>query len=226
MIVVKNLRVDVLTETLFQHVHTVIRPGERIGMVPGTGNTMAVFLQTIAGITEEDEGSITHEGERVSYVSPETIRGGMDSLARVLHNRPTFLCVNASGVADALDIASLSRFIAGYRGGMLLLTDQPELMKLAKITRFFYIQPTTKELMSYTGVFEDYLIEHGKVEARATEAYEKQQREKARLEGWLDKKREEVSGRPSEHGAVIRAKAKYLQKEILDKEIPKPPEVE
>ena len=221
MIIVKDVRVEVLTEPLFQNVNSVIRPGERIGMVPGTGNTVSVFLETIAGVTEQDEGSITHEGERVSYVSSEMIRSGQDALARVLHTRPSFLCINAGGV---IDLAVLKKFIAGYRGGMILVTENVELMSLAKATRFFEIQSTTKELLSYTGKFEDYLIEHGKVEARGTEAYEKQQREKARLEGWLDKKREEVSGRPSEHGAVIRAKAKYLQREILDKEIPKPSE--
>lgn len=221
MIVIKNIRVDVLTEPLFKEVSLVVRPGERLGLIPSAGNEANVFLQTLAGVSEEDEGSIAYEGERVAYVSPDDVLGGSEALAKVLHTRPTFLCVNA-GTSTPETIATLKRFISSFRGGVLLATDSAELMQFSKVTKILEIQPSTKLLTTFTGKYEDYLIEREKVQARIAEAYEKQQREKARLEGWLEKKREEVSGRPSEHGAVIRAKAKYLQKEILDKEIPKP----
>lgn len=225
MIVIKNLRVDVLTEPLFTEVNMVIRQGERIGMVPGEGKGTDVFLQTLAGVAEEDEGTIAYEGERVAYVSPSDVTGGSEALAKVMHTRPTFLCINA-GMSTPTSIATLMRFLSSFRGGVLLASDSAELMGVAKVTRILEIQPSTKVVTTYTGKYEDYLIEREKVQARVAEAYEKQQREKARLEGWLDKKREEVSGRPSEHGAVIRAKARYLQKEILDKELPKPTESE
>ncbi len=225
MIVIKNLRVDVLTEPLFKEVNLVIRPGERLGLIPSSGTEADVFLQTLAGAQEEDEGTINYEGEKVAYVSSNDIKGGSESLAKVLHSRPTYLCINASeSTLEA--VATLKRFISSFRGGLLLLSNSTELMQFAKVTRILEIQPSTKLLTTFTGKYEDYLIEREKVQARIREAYEKQQREKARLEGWLDKKREEVSGRPSEHGAVIRAKAKYLQKEILDKEIPKPIDIE
>jgi ATPase subunit of ABC transporter with duplicated ATPase domains len=221
MIVVKNLRVDVLTEPLFTEVSLVIRQGERLGLIPAKGTEVEVFLQTLAGVAEEDEGTITYEAERVVYVSPSDVVGGSEALAKVLHTRPTFLCINASTTTPET-VATLKRFISSFRGGMILATDSAELLSLSKVTRILEIQPSTKLLTTFTGKYEDYLIEREKVQARIAEAYEKQQREKARLEGWLDKKREEVSGRPSEHGAVIRAKARYLKKEILDKEIPNP----
>ena len=152
------------------------------------------------------------------------VQGGTDKLAEVLHTRPTFLMIDVGSGISSGDADTLKRFVRGFQGGMILGTDNAELMQIAKVTRIIEIQPTTKVVTTYTGKYEDYLIEREKTQARITEAYEKQQREKARLEGWLDKKRTEVSGRPSEHGAVIRAKARYLQKEILDKEIPKPAE--
>ena len=221
MIVIKNLRVDVLTEPLFQEVTLVIRPGERLGLIPSKGTEVEVFLQTLAGVAEEDKGTIAYEGERLVYISPSDVEGGSEVLAKVLHTRPTFLCVNA-GESTPETVATLKRFISSFRGGLLIATDSTELMQFSKVTKILEIQPSTHLLTTFTGKYEDYLIEREKVQARIAEAYEKQQREKARLEGWLDKKREEVSGRPSEHGAVIRAKARYLQKEILDKEIPKP----
>ena len=221
MIVIKNLRVDVLTEPLFTEVSMVIRQGERIGMVPGEGKGTDVFLQTLAGVAEEDEGTITYEGERVAYVSQSDEEDGSEALAKVLHTRPTFLCINAS-VSTPESIATLKRFLSSFQGGVLLASDSAELMGVAKVTRILEIQPSTKVVTTYTGKYEDYLIEREKVQARVAEAYEKQQREKERLEGWLEKKRTEANGRPSENGAVIRAKARYLQKEILDKEIPKP----
>lgn len=222
MIVIKNLRVDVLTEPLFTEVSMVIRQGERIGMVPGEGKGTDVFLQTLAGVAEEDEGTITYEGERVAYVSQSDVEGGSEALAKVLHTRPTFLFIQAGGVDIPARIDALKRLIVSFRGGLILSTDSAELMQSAKVTRIIEIEPSTKLVTTFTGKYEDYLVEREKVQARIVQAYEKQQREKERLEGWLEKKRTEANGRPSENGAVIRAKARYLQKEILDKEIPKP----
>ena len=226
MIVIKNLRVDVLTEPVFTDANIVIRSGERLGMTLGDGGEVGVFLETLAGLTEEDEGTITYEGERVAYISSEILETGSDALAQILHTRPTFLLVNCSGELSPEKKNTLKNVIRGFQGGLILAADDAEFMQLAKVTRIIEIQPTTKVVTTFTGKYEDYLIEREKTQARIREAYEKQQREKARLEGWLDKKRTEANSRPFENGAVIRAKAKYLKTEILDKEIPKPPEFE
>jgi len=82
----------------------------------------------------------------------------------------------------------------------------------------------SKSVTSYTGTYESFTSEQAIQRTRSLEAYEKQQREKRRLEEWLEVKREEASRdkKAPEKGAVIRAKVKYLKREILDKELPKP----
>lgn len=223
MIVTKDLRVDVLGEPLFEKVNLVIRPGERVGVLGTRETEVTAFLQALVGEIELDEGSVTSEGERMAYLSPETILGGNESLARMLHTRPTFLIVNARDISTPNDIETLKRFITGFRGGILMASEDVQLMLATNITRVLEVHPSTKSISSYTGSYTDYLVEREKNQARINDAYEKQQKEKRRIEDWLTQKRKEAANdRSPEKGATIRTKAKYLQREILDKEIPKP----
>ncbi len=227
MIVVKDLRVDVLGEPLFEKVNLVIKPGERIGLLSPQENTTVLFFGALAGTTEIDDGTVTLEGECVEYVSPATIQEGSDSLARVLHARPSFLLIHATGVTLAEDIERIEQLIKGFRGGILLASEDTRLMQTAKVTRILEVHPTTKLISSYTGSFAEYMVEREKNQARLREAYEKQQKEKRRLEELIDQKRAAATqNRSPEIGATIRAKKKYLQREILDKAVPKPFESE
>ena len=223
MIVVKDLRVDALGEPLFEKVNLVIRPGERVGVLGVREGDTGTFLRIIADEDEMDGGSVTHDGERLAYISPEGIQGGADSLVQILHARPTFLVIDAQGLSDSVDVGAIIRFIAGFRGGLLLASENSKLMHAARVTRILEIHPSTRSISSYTGDYASYLIEREKNQARTTEAYEKQQKEKRRLEEWLELKRMEAAkDRSPEKGATIRTKKKYLQREILDKEIPRP----
>lgn len=228
MIVAKELEVIEQGETLFEKVSVVIRTGERIAMIGSDATSVTTFLRILAGEAEMDVGTVKTEGERVAYISSEILQSGGDALAKVLHSRPTFLIIDSGTVSLSTErIDAAVRFIQSFRGGMLIASPDVELMKAAKISRIFELQAATKTIASYTGTFDWYLVEKEKNDARANEAYEKQQREKRRLEGWLDQKRKEASvDRSPEKGATIRAKAKYLKREILDKEIPKPPSAE
>jgi ATPase subunit of ABC transporter with duplicated ATPase domains len=98
------------------------------------------------------------------------------------------------------------------------------LIGAAKVTRVLELHEDSKSVTSYTGTYESFTSEQAIQRTRSLEAYEKQQREKRRLEEWLEVKREEASRdkKAPEKGAVIRAKVKYLKREILDKELPKP----
>lgn len=222
MIVTKDLRVDVLGEPIFEKVNLVIRPGERVGIL-GKGSEVTTFLQVLAGEEEMDSGTVAAAGERLIYVSPDTLRGGTDALIPVLHGRPSFLLLDATTVGHTTDI---QKFIEGYRGGILLASEDAQLMHAAKVTRILEIQPTTKSITSYTGTFAEYTVEREKNRARLAEAYEKQQKEKRRIESWLEEKRKDAAGnRSPEKGSTIRTKVKYLQREILDKEIPKPVDI-
>jgi ATPase subunit of ABC transporter with duplicated ATPase domains len=113
--------------------------------------------------------------------------------------------------------------IQKFRGGLLICTTDEILLRAAKITRVLDVNSYTKNLASYAGTYDSFLQEKEKRDALIHEAYEKQQREKHRLEAWLEQKQKEASiSRSPEKGATIRAKKKYLQREILDKEIPNP----
>lgn len=225
MIVVKDLRVNALGEPLFEKVNLVIRPGERVLVASSQEGVATTFLRVLAGEDEADRGTVASEGESVAYIAPAVFLEGGSALGRLYHVRPSFLYFDATDTsASESVIQDASRFIEGFRGGILLATENASLIQAAKVSRVFEIQTVTKSITSFTGSYADYSIEREKNLARLNEAYEKQQKEKRRLEEYLEQKRVEASKNKSspEKGAVIRAKAKYLQREVLDKEIPNP----
>ncbi len=221
MIVIKDLRADTLGEPVFDKVNLVIRTGERSALLGPEAAVVTTFLRILANEEESDGGTVATEGEKIAYLSSEQAGKGKDSLAKLHHARPTFLLIDAGSVETGA-MADLMQFIRGFRGGLLIASEDADLMALAKVTRVIEIQAGAT-VTSYTGSYADYLIEREKNRARLAEAYEKQQKEKRRLEDWLATKRiEAANDRSPEKGATIRAKAKYLKREILDKEIPAP----
>lgn len=225
MIVVKDLRVNVLGEPLFEKVNLIVRPAERIALVGSEEGDVSTFLRVLAGEEESDRGTVTSEGERIAYVSSEMYLEGGAGLGRLHHTRPTFVLIDATNASASTASKQDARaFIESFRGGILIASSDDALITAAKTTRVFEMQAHAKTVTSYTGSYSDYLVEREKGLARLNEAYEKQQKEKRRLEEYLEQKRKEASKKNSspEKGAVVRATAKYLQREILDKEIRKP----
>jgi pleuromutilin/lincosamide/streptogramin A transport system ATP-binding/permease protein len=221
MIVIKNLRAEVLGEPIFEKVNLVIHTGERIGILGTRGSDVTTFLRVIAGEEEMDAGTVSSEGERVLYVSSEMIQGA-ESLATLHHSRPTMLLLDVVETGPK-GTEVIQQFIQSYRGGIVIASNDTNLMLAAKVTRVIEIHASTQAISSYTGSYTEYLVEREKNLARMNEAYDRQQKEKRRLEEWLAKKRlETMTDRSPEKGATIRTKAKYLQREILDKEIQKP----
>jgi ATPase subunit of ABC transporter with duplicated ATPase domains len=216
MISLKNARVDVLGEPLFEKVNLVIRPNERIAVVGTNPDLVTAFLHVLADEVEIDEGSIKIEAERIHYLSPESLTGGENPLAQIFHTRPTFILIDTGSSAINPDVASsLTTFIQKFRGGILIASSD--------ISLILELSAVMKTVTSHTSTYDLYLLEKGKRDQQVNDAYEKQQREKQRLEIWLDQKRKEAAiDRSPEKGATIRAKAKYLKREILDKEIPNP----
>jgi len=225
MIVAKDLRVNVLGEPLFEKINLVIRSGERVAVVGSQEGDVSVLLRALAGEDEVDRGTVTSDGERTVYVSPEILLGGKDSLGKLHRLRPTFVYFDATvrNIPESTLKEAIS-FTETFRGGILISALDENLIKAAKVTRVLEIHAATKTITSYSGSYAEFLLEQEKDRLRTIEAYEKQQREKNRLESWLVQKREEASRdkKAPEKGAVIRAKVKYLKREILDKEIPKP----
>ncbi len=225
MIVTKDLRANALGEPLFEKVNIVIRAGERVAVVGEQEGAVSTFFRILAGEEESDRGTVATEGERLAYVSPEMYLYGGISLGRLHHTRPTFLIFDATapGASEA-SIQDAIQFITGFRGGVLIAALDERLIGVAKVTRVLELHEDSKSITSYTGAYESFTSEQSIQRARSLEAYEKQQREKRRLEEWLEVKRKEASRdkKAPEKGAVIRAKVKYLKREILDKELPKP----
>ena len=225
MIVVKDMRIQVLGEPLVEKVALVIRPGERVALVASKAEDASMVLRVLAGVEEADRGTVTYEGERTAYASTEMIRAGAGALGTLHHIRPTFIFFDATHSSDSDAVTQeIVRFIQGYRGGLLIASSDRRIIESAKTTRVFEVQSLLQTVTSYTGTYANFLVEQEKNQARLNEAYEKQQREKRKLEEYLEQKRKEASKKNSspEKGAIVRATARYLEREILNKEIPNP----
>jgi ATPase subunit of ABC transporter with duplicated ATPase domains len=226
MIVAKNLRFNELGDTLFEKVNLVIRDGERVGVMGSSAHIVTTFLQVLSGDTEMDEGTVTAAGEKVTYVSAEKFSENVESFESLLGARPTFIILDAQVIPAEISPA-IMKCVRSFCGGMLIASSDASIMSAAKITRMIEVHAPTKSVMSFTANYADYLVEREKNEARNSEAYRKQQKEKKRLEDWLEQKRKEASiDRSPQKGSTIRTKAKYLQREILNKEIPRPAQFE
>ena len=222
MIVTKDLRLNERGEIVFEKVNLVIRTGERIGVMGSNEEIITTFLRILAGEDEMDSGNILTEGERVAYISTEKFPEDTESFEVLLGTKPTFIILDAQALTPELS-KTIVKCIHAFRGGMLIASNDASVMTAAKVTRMLEVHAPTKSVLSFTKNYADYLVEREKNEARSNEAYRKQQKEKKRLEDWLEQKRKEAAiDRSPQKGSTIRTKAKYLQREILSKEIPKP----
>ena len=265
MILVRNLRADILGDPLFAGVSTSIKSGDRIGIVGPNGSGKTTLLRIIAGLHEPDAGSVQIQQERVGYlpqdieyaeeetvedfISPvppavrdsvmkkvgleavgreslvRNLSGGQKrrlALARVLGAGPTFLLLDEpTNHLDRATIDWLEGFINDFRGGVVLISHDRALLD-GTVRKIFEIDPRQGKIKEFVGNYTGYLLEREKQDRLQNEAHERQQREKKRLEAWLARKREEASvyADPSK-GKMIRAKQRYLEREIIGKEIPR-----
>ncbi len=222
MIVTKDLRLNERGEILFEKVNLVIRSGERVGVMGSSEYIVTTFLRILAGEDEMDAGNILAAGEQIAYLSADKFSGDAESFESLLGTRPTFIILDAQALTPQLS-KTIVKCIHAFRGGMLIASNDASVMTAAKVTRMLEVHGPTKSVLSFTTNYANYLVEREKNEARNNEAYRKQQKEKKRLEDWLEQKRKEASiDRSPQKGSTIRTKAKYLQREILSKEIPRP----
>ena len=201
---------------------------ERIGYLPqdieySETDSMDSFL---ASVPLSIKGAILSE---VGLWSMDTetlvakLSGGQKrrlALARVLGTKPTFLLLDEpTNHLDRATIGWLEEFIREFRGGVVLISHDRSLLD-GTVRKIFEIDSRAHTIKEYSGNYASYRIEREKRDHLQNEAYDRQQREKKRLRTWLARKREEASvhADPSK-GRMIRAKEKYLQREILDKEI-------
>jgi ATPase subunit of ABC transporter with duplicated ATPase domains len=204
---------------------------ERVGYLPqdlvfNETDTIASYLHQHVPIAAQD-GVIKKVGlEKVpkSKLIGE-LSGGQKrrlGLARVLGNGPTFLLLDEpTNHLDTDAIVWLEEFITDFRGGVVIVSHDRSLLDAAAKT-ILEIQKERETIVSFTGNYTDYLLERARLDEKQNEMHRLQQREKKRLELWLARKREEakIYDDPSK-GKQIRAKERYLEREILQKAIPK-----
>jgi ATPase subunit of ABC transporter with duplicated ATPase domains len=144
------------------------------------------------------------------------------AIAQVLGLGPTFLLLDEpTNHLDRETIGWLESFIKNFRGGVVVIShDRAMLDAVSK--KILEIDSQTQTINEYAGNYSAYLLAREKKDELQNEAYERQQREKKRLELWLARAREEaaIHADPNK-GKTIRAKEKYLQREIIAKEIPR-----
>ena len=204
---------------------------ERIGYLPQDiayeeGETVETFM---ASTPVSVRGKVLKE-VGLAKVDMETLvaelSGGQKrrlALARVLGGGPTFLLLDEpTNHLDRETVGWLQDFIKGFRGGVVLISHDRSLLN-SVVHKILEIDPRTQTIIEYKGNYRTYVEARDKRDALQFDAYERQQKEKKRLEAWLALKRQDaaIHAAPNK-GKTIRAKAKYLQREILDKEVVRP----
>lgn len=234
MIIIKNLSISIAGETLFEKVSFVLHKGDRIGLVGPNGSGKSTLLKAIIGEVEIDNGVIKVEHERIGYLPQQIIlndvnqklSGGQKTrlaLEKILQSKPTMLLLDEpTNHLDTEGIIWLEEVIKNFKGGVLIISHDRRLLDNT-VNKILEIDPANNSFNEYVGGYSEYMLERSKKVEKQKEVYRLQQQEKKRLENWLTLKRQEASVYvdPAK-GKMIRAKERYLQREIYDKEIKKP----
>ncbi|MBP9711551.1 MAG: ABC-F family ATP-binding cassette domain-containing protein [Candidatus Pacebacteria bacterium] len=232
MIIIKNVSVSIAGENLFEKVSFVLHRGDRIGLVGPNGAGKSTLLKAIVGEVEIDNGLIKIENERIGYLPQQIVfndsklSGGQKTrlaLETILKEKPTVLLLDEPTNHLDLDaILWLEDVIKNFRGCVLVISHDRRLLDNT-VNKILEIDPVNNSFNEYLGGYTNYITEKKRSTERQENSYRLQQREKKRLENWLVLKKQEASIYSSaSKGKMIRAKEKYLEREIHNKEIKKP----
>ena len=204
---------------------------ERIGYLPqepvfAADDTVMSFLHLPAAKSM----AAVLKSVGLQEIVPETpvhqLSGGQKTrlaLAQLLAEKPTLLLLDEpTNHLDSEGVEWLETFLMNFTGGVLVVSHDRRLLDNT-VTKIFELDPATHSLNEYEGGYTDYLSEREKRIERQEDAFKRQQREKKRLEEWIALKKQEAAiyDDPSK-GKMIRAKERYLEREILEKEIVRP----
>ena len=145
------------------------------------------------------------------------------ALSKLLVGKPSFLLLDEpTNHLDLKGIEWLENFINHFNGGVLIISHDRRLLDNS-VAKILEIDAVNHKFVEYLGGYEDYLDQKEKRMEKWEGDYDRQQKEKKRLEDWLKWRRIQASAHPNPKlGKQIHAKERYLQREILDKEILRP----
>ena len=144
-------------------------------------------------------------------------------LARVLGTKPSVLLLDEpTNHLDIHAIEWLEQLINSFRGAVLIVSHDRRLLDNT-VDKILEIDPVNKSWNEYVGGYTEYTLERARRMEKQEGDYNRQQKEKKRLELWLARKREEakIYADPRK-GKMIRAMEKRLEREIYSQEIVTP----
>lgn len=147
------------------------------------------------------------------------------ALAKVLLTKPTLLLLDEpTNHLDLDGLKWLEAFIQDFKGGVFIVSHDRKLLDNC-VTKIFELALIDHAFNTYEGGYSTYLLEKKRRFEQQEGIYERQQKEKHRMEAWLLWMKQQASAHPDpSKGKKIRAMEKRIQREIYDKEIPKPRE--
>jgi len=203
---------------------------ERIGYLPQKiffqpDDTIKTFLNTDE-ISEK--GILKQVG--LNTVSNESLinklSGGQKTrlaMARVLLQKPSVIILDEpTNHLDIKGLEWLEEFIKNFRGIVLAVSHDRRFLDNS-VNKIFEIDSENKKFNEYQGGYSLYVQEREKSLERQGDDYNRQQKEKKRLEQWLILKKQEAHVHPDPaKGKQIRAMERRLEREIYSQEIVKP----
>lgn len=148
------------------------------------------------------------------------------ALAKILLTHPSVLLLDEpTNHLDSEATVWIEEFIQEFRGGVVIVSHDRALLDNT-VKKILEIDMTTHSINEYVGGYSEYVLAREKRIAKQLDLHRLQQREIQRLEQWLALKRQEakIYADPKK-GKMIRAKEKYLERELYGKEILKPNEL-
>jgi ATP-binding cassette subfamily F protein 3 len=234
MLRIRNLTKYIQGEPLFKELSLTVHRHDRIGIVGPNGAGKSTLLKIIIGEVETDTGSVEIDRETLGYLRQEPLitpdsnplSGGQKTklaLTKLLATKPTMLLLDEpTNHLDEETLLWLKDTLQNYAGAVVIVSHDRWLLNQT-VTRIIELDAVNQTITEYPGNYDAYIQLRAKQLEKWKNRYDLQQREKRRLENWLALKRQEATAHPDPaKGKQVRMMERRIQREIYDREIPRP----